>query len=103
MLLKVNALSFLKSWRSQQLTLSAFWKVNAFSHKRFNILKTKLYKWWKPPPVPKVVKSGLHFNILSSDEVNQVIVWEREKQGECDYPQKILYKPSSDRVSVTGD
>ena len=39
--------------------------------------------------VQKLVKSGLHFNILSSDEVNQVIVREREKQGECEDPQKI--------------
>ncbi len=52
------------------------------------MLKTKLYKWWKPPPVQKVVKSGLHFNILSSDEVNQVIVRESEKQRACEDPQK---------------
>ncbi len=43
------------------------------------------------------------FNILSSDEVNQVIVREREKQRACEDPQKMLYRPSSDRVSVTGN
>ncbi len=57
----------------------------------------------KTTAVQKLVKSGLHFNILSSDEVNQVIVQEREKRGECEDPQKNLYKPSSDRVSVTGN
>jgi hypothetical protein len=36
-------------------------------------LTTKLYQWRKPPPVQNVVKSGLHFNILSAVEVNQVI------------------------------
>jgi hypothetical protein len=48
-------------------------------------------------------EGGLHFNILSSDEVYQVIVQEHEKQRACEDPQNLLYKPSSDRVSVTSN